>query len=101
VKKESKFQHELIKEIESRFPGSIVLKNDPNYKQGIPDLLVMYNDHWGALEVKRSANEPHQPNQDYYIEAMNEMSFARFIFPENKEDTLDAMEQAFGLGGET
>lgn len=95
MKKESKFQHELISEIQNRFPGAIVLKNDPDYKQGIPDLLVLYNDKWAVLECKRSATEPHQPNQDYYVETMDEMSFGRFIYPENKEATLNEMEQTF------
>lgn len=95
MKKESKFQHELVVDIYDRFPGAIVLKNDANYKQGIPDLLILYNDKWASLEVKRSATEPHQPNQDYYVELMDEMSFGRFIFPENKEAVLDELEQAF------
>jgi len=95
AKRESKFQRELIEELEDRFPGCIVMKNDPTYIQGIPDLLVLYKNKWAALEVKRSAHEHHQPNQDYYISVMDEMSFASFVYPENKEDVLDEMEQAF------
>jgi hypothetical protein len=95
AKRESKFQRELIEELEDRFPGCIVMKNDPTYIQGIPDLLVLYKNKWAALEVKRSAYEHHQPNQDYYISVMDEMSFASFVYPENKEDVLDEMEQAF------
>jgi len=95
AKRESKFQSELIEELEDRFPGCIVMKNDPTYIQGIPDLLVLYKNKWAALEVKRSAREHHQPNQDYYISVMDDMSFASFVYPENKEDVLDEMEQAF------
>ena len=91
--RESKFQRTLIKEIEERFPGCIVMKNDPNYIQGIPDLLILYQNHWAALEVKRCAQSHHQPNQDYYISIMDEMSFASFVYPENKEEVLNAMEQ--------
>lgn len=94
--KESGFQAELIREIKRRFPGCYVLKNDPTYIQGVPDLLILYKTKWAALEVKKSGKAHHQPNQDYYIEAMNEMSFASFIFPENKEVVLSAMEQALG-----
>lgn len=92
--KESQFQRQLIRDIKERFPGCIVLKNDANYIQGIPDLIVLYEDHWAALECKRSAKEHHQPNQDYYVDLMNDMSYAAFIFPENKEEVLNELQQA-------
>ena len=95
MQKESKFQAQLIKEIKERFPGCIVMKNDPNYIQGIPDLTVLYKDKWASLEVKRSEKEKHRPNQDYYVEHMNDMSYSAFIFPENKETILNEMEQSF------
>lgn len=66
--KESKFQHEVIVELEKRFPGSIVMKNDACYKQGIPDITIFYKDKWATLETKRSEDSPHQPNQDWYVE---------------------------------
>lgn len=91
---ESKFQRSLIDEIERRFPGAMVLKNDPTYIQGVPDLLVLWNNKWAALEVKKNATASHQPNQDYYVEKMNDMSFSAFIYPENKEEILNAMEQS-------
>ena len=94
-KKENKFQADLIKEIKDRFYGCVVMKNDPNYIQGIPDLTVLYKDRWAALECKDEAKASHQPNQDYYISKMNDMSYASFIYPENKEDVLNEMEQAF------
>lgn len=92
---ESKFQSNLIKEIKIRFPGSIVMKNDATYIQGIPDLLVLYKDKWAALECKKEAKAKHRPNQDYYVERMNKMSFSSFIYPENKEEILNAMERSF------
>lgn len=94
-KLESKFQAELIKEIKARFPGCIVCKMDSGYIQGIPDLLILWEDRWALLECKRNANSTHRPNQDYYVDVANKMSYAAFIFPENKEDVLNAMEEAF------
>lgn len=91
---ESVFQAKLIKEIKDRLPGSIVLKNDANYIQGIPDLLVLYNNKWACLEVKKSKRAAIQPNQDHYVNTLNDMSFAAFIFPENKEEVLNELEQA-------
>ena len=94
--RESKFQAKLIKDIKERLPDCIVLKNDPTYLQGIPDLTVFNNDRWATLEVKKSANASHQPNQDYYVEMMDRMSFSRFIYPENRDavfsDLIDYLE---------
>lgn len=92
---ESKFQSRLIKTIKERFPGAMVLKNDAGYIQGIPDLLVLHNDKWAALECKVSKDASHQPNQDFYISKMNEMSYAAFVDPSNEEDVLDGMERSF------
>lgn len=98
MQKESKFQAALIKEIKKLLPGSYILKNDPLYIQGIPDLLILYKNKWALLECKRSAKEKHQPNQEYYIEKFGEMSFASFIYPENKEEVLRGLQQALGVG---
>ncbi len=95
---ESKFQKSLIKDIQKRFPGSVVLKNDPNYIQGIPDLTILYKDKWATLEVKDEESSKHRPNQDYYVNVMNEMSFSAFIFPENKEEILNDLERSFKTG---
>lgn len=93
--RENEYQAKLIKKIKKRFPDAIVLKNDPSYKQGIPDLMILEKDKWAALETKRSEDAPHRPNQDYYVDKMNKMSFSSFIFPENEQEVLDAMERSF------
>lgn len=92
-KLESGFQDRLIGELKRLFPGCMVLKMEQC--QGIPDLLVLYRDKWASLECKRSANAKHQPNQDYYVGVMDEMSFSRFICPENKEDVLNDLQRTF------
>lgn len=92
---ESKFQANLIKELKTNFDGCIVMKNDSSYIQGIPDLLVLYKDKWASLEVKKNANAKKRPNQDYYVDRMNEMSFSRFVYPENKEQVLDELREIF------
>lgn len=93
-KRENAFQSELIKEIKDLLPGCMVLKNDPEYIQGIPDLTIFYKDRWATLEVKRASNASHRPNQDYYVDKMNEMSFSRFISPENKKEILNELQSA-------
>lgn len=91
---ESKFQSDLIKEIRVLFPGAIVTKLDANHIQGIPDILILYKDRWAVLECKRSSKEEFRPNQEYYLDRMNNMSFASVIFPENKKEVLDGLQSA-------
>lgn len=93
---ERDYQKKLIKKLEVKFPGCVILKNDAQLKQGIPDLLVLYSNKWAALEVKTSATAHHQPNQDYKVERMDEMSYASFIYPENEEQVFKELEEVFG-----
>ena len=93
--KENEFQADLKKQIRDMLPGCIITKLDANDIQGIPDLLILWKNRWAALEVKKSKNAIHRPNQDYYVDKMNGMSFSRFIFPENKEEVLDDLRKAF------
>lgn len=93
--RENIFQRKLKEELRILFPGCIIIKLDSGDIQGIPDLLVLYKNKWAALEVKRSANAEKRPNQEYYVEVMDGMSFSRFICPENKEEVLDALQSAF------
>jgi hypothetical protein len=92
---ERNFQPKLIDELEYMFPGIIILKNDPNYIQGFPDLLLLYNDKWAALETKRQPDAHRQPNQPYYIKVLNKMSYASFVNPENKEEVLRELQRTF------
>ena len=92
---ERNFQRDLIKEIKQRFKGCLVLKLDPQYLQGIPDLLILYGDRWATLEVKRNQHASHRPNQNFYVDLMNKMSFSKFIYPENKERILNELERSF------
>ena len=92
--KENEYQAKLIKKLKKRFPESYVIKEDASYIQGIPDLLVLYKDKWGTLEVKASAKAAHQPNQDYHVKRMNDMSFSSFICPETEKEVLDEMERS-------
>lgn len=80
------------------FPGCIILKNDPGYFQGIPDLVIFYRDRWAMLEVKSNASATHRPNQDYLIELLNGMSYAAFIYPSNEQDILLGLQQALDPG---
>lgn len=92
--KESAFQTKLISEIKELLPGCVVLKNDAGYLQGFPDLTILYNDKWAVLETKRKASASRQPNQEYYVGKLNDMSYASFVYPENKEEVLYELQKA-------
>lgn len=99
--RESVYQNKIIKKIRNLLPGCVIIKNDPEYIQGIPDLLVLYSDRWAMLEVKGSANAPQQPNQGYYVDLFNEMSFSAFIYPENEEEVLHDLQRSLSSGRAT
>jgi hypothetical protein len=92
---EAVYQKQLIKKLKQLFIGCIVLKNDSAYIQGMPDLTVFWGDRWATLEVKASNFSPYQRNQKYYVEQMHDMSFSAFIYPENEEEVLLALQEAF------
>lgn len=93
---ESKFQRELIAELKFLFPGCFVLKNDEQYLQGVPDLTLLWGGYWAVLECKDSMKSRYQPNQEYYIDKLNKMSFSAMICPENKEQVIDELQRVFG-----
>lgn len=95
AKLESKFQKELIDEVKARYPGCIALKNDSSYIQGFPDWTILYKDRWAILEVKKERGAHRQPNQEYYVNTLNDMSFSRFVFPENKDEVLEDLDVLF------
>ena len=95
-KLESEFQKELMDEIKKRYPGCMVLKNDSGYIQGIPDWTILYKKKWAVLEAKREKKAKKQPNQDYYVDKLNDMSYSNFVYPENKEEVLDQLTKVFG-----
>jgi len=96
---ESVYQARLIKRIMDEFPGAVVLKTDPSYIQGFSDLLILNDAFWAALEVKPDESSRHQPNQDYWVDLLNSMSYANFIYPQNEERVLDELQQTFRTGG--
>lgn len=77
------------------FPGCVVMKQDANYRQGIPDLLVLFRDKWACLESKQGFKASKRPNQDYWVERLDRMSFAAFIHPENKTAVLRDLSRFF------
>jgi hypothetical protein len=98
---ESQYQAKVIKKLEDMFPGCSIMKTDPAYRQGYPDLVILWHKFWAALEIKTSAGAHRQPNQRYHVTKLNDMSFAAFIYPENEREVLRALQQAFKSAGRT
>ena len=94
-KLERDFQAGFIKELKNTFEGCVVLKNDSSYLQGVPALFVLHKDKWATLAVTNEAKANRRPNQEYYVNKMNEMSFSRFVYPENKDEVLDELKHYF------
>lgn len=92
---ENKFKQNLVRELKEKFPDCMVLHLDPNEIQGVPDILILHGSKWAALEGKKSKDSAHRPNQDYYVTKMNDMSYAAFIYPENKEEIINDLERTF------
>jgi Holliday junction resolvase-like predicted endonuclease len=92
---ENRYQAKLIKKLKDLFPGCVILKNDSGYRQGMLDLIILWGKYWASLEVKDSASSSMRPNQEYYIEQLDKMSFAAKIYPENEKEVLSALQQAF------
>jgi hypothetical protein len=95
VTPEGRFKDELVADLQRLFPGCHILWNNAGLQTGIPDMLILWQNKWAMLEPKRSATAAHQPNQDWFIDRFNDMSFAAFVFPENKEEVLDDLQRAF------
>ena len=95
AKLESKFQKEFIDKVKSRYPGSVALKNDSGYIQGFPDWTILYKDKWAVLEMKKERGARKQPNQEYYVNQLDGMSFSRFVYPENADEVLEELDKLF------
>lgn len=93
--RESQYQSHVVRKLKEEFPGCYVLKNDPEYQQGFPDLLVLFKGQWAALEIKAAYDSPKQPNQDYFIGLLDDMSYGRFLFPEVEEEVFIELRQLF------
>lgn len=96
---ERDFQPRLKKELQARLPGCVIIKQDPNQLQGVPDLLVLFEDKWALLETKADEKSQRRPNQEYYVDKFDEMSFSAFVNPDNMDEVLDAIQSSFRSGG--
>lgn len=92
---ERDYQPTVIARLKEILPGCVVLKNDSGYIQGIPDLSFFFEDKWGMLEVKPNIFAKYQPNQEWYLDHLNQMSYANMICPENEEEIYLEIQRTF------
>ncbi len=93
--KETNFEKKVIEKLMRWYPDAIVLKIHPGLNPGFPDRLALIGSSWLAFEVKRSIDSAKRPNQDYYIDLLNQMSAASFVYPENQERFFDEVQRTF------
>lgn len=93
--REGRYESSVVHRLRAMYPGCVILKNDTRHLQGIPDRTIFYNDRWAMLEFKVEDGAPTQPNQKYYVDLLDEMSFASFIYPENEVEVLDDLQSTF------
>ena len=93
---ENEYKRILKRKIEALVPGCLVLKNDEQMIQGIPDMTILFGARYAIVEVKRSLDARWRPNQEYYLEHVTGMGGnAFFICPENEDEVLDEIQRAF------
>jgi hypothetical protein len=98
---ESMYKQHVFKRLRLMFPGCEIIRTDTASQQGLPDHIVLWGPYWATLEFKTSAKAKRQPNQEYFVQRLDEMSFAAFIYPENEDEVLHALEQAFASSRRT
>lgn len=84
---ESEFQKDFVIRLQSQYPGAVVFKTDPNILS-FPDLMMLHGSRWAAFEMKKEKDADQQPNQEWWVNRLNRMSFASFLYPENEEEVL-------------
>lgn len=92
----SGFKARLIKNIKSSFPECVIFLTDAGYVQGAPDIIVLCRDKWAALEVKATEKSSKRPNQLWWVNQLNDMSYSSFVYPENEEVVLNDLQITFG-----
>jgi Holliday junction resolvase len=94
--KESDFQAKVIKKLKSL--GLAVVKNQagPGVPTGFPDLTAFGEGIYFCLECKASARAKKQPRQDYWVNKLNEWSYAAFIYPSNYDKVMSEIKYMVG-----
>lgn len=95
------FKTKFIKNLQLEFPDCVVMLTDAQYQQGVPDILMLVGDAWFAFEVKAAANSSRRPNQEWWVDILNRLSYASFVYPENEREVLDEVQQALEARGRT
>lgn len=94
--KESDFQAKVIKQLKAM--GLAVVKNQsgPGVPTGFPDITAFGEGIYFCLECKASARAKKQPRQDYWVNKLNEWSYAAFIYPSNYDKVMSEIKYMIG-----
>ena len=84
---EKNFQSKIIKYLKAK--GCVVIKYQQNAttQASIPDVIFLKDGFWGAIEVKKNKTARFRPGQKEMVAKMNDMSWAKVVYPENWSET--------------
>ena len=94
MRRETKFKKMFKKKLKRLYPECIIVEADPTYFWSVPDVYFFLGSFWAALEFKRTEGSSRRPNQEYWVEVLDKMSFARFVYPGVEEEVLSELEAA-------
>lgn len=90
---EARLQAKIIKWLKLKGCVVIKLSATPGVPNGIPDVLFLLDGGgWGFLEVKASEKAKFQPLQKQWVKKLDDMYWARVVYPENWLEIRDELE---------
>lgn len=93
AKLEAETQAAFVKRLRKSFERVLILKNDSGYLQGIMDLTVILPGAIIFIEVKPYVGAPYEPNQEYYLDLVQQFGFfSCTLTPENEEEVFRAIQ---------
>lgn len=95
---ESEFKRKFKNMLEQSYPGCVLVDINPEQFRSFPDLLFLYDKFWATFEMKRTVGSAVRPNQPYWVEKLDNMSFSRFVEPGTAKEVLDDLARAIQSG---
>lgn len=91
---EARFQSKVVKWLRQKGCFVLVISAVPGIPDGMTDVLALIpGGGWAALEIKASKTAKMRPLQAPTIKKLNDMYFARKVYPENWDEVQAELSQ--------